>query len=325
MIHSLKKTLLVSFAAQALLSVSWCAASNPMVGSWGFFTPNQRAGWLGIEQDEKGLAAKLLWASGSVTPVESVKMEGDTLILEREMKTKLGSTRHKLVATQQGDDLVVRSSFTKEDGSPGETGEFIAHRQPPLPAKPDLSQVKFGSPVSLIAKEGMSGWQSSNGVEPKFWSVNEGVLSNRVVHEKGVRGANLRTAEVFEDFRLVTEVRTLPKSNSGIYLRGVYEIQIIDSHGKPLDSHNMGALYSRLTPAIDAEKAVGEWQTLEITLVDQHVTVVLNGQTLIDNEPALGCTGGALTWDVTKPGPIMLQGDHSDIDYRNMVLTPVLK
>jgi hypothetical protein len=98
-----------------------------------------------------------------------------------------------------------------------------------------------------------------------------------------------------------------------------------ESHEKPLDSHNMGALYSRIKPSVAAERPVGEWQTIDITLVDRHLTVILNGTTIIDNQPVLGCTGGALTSDESLPGPIYLQGDHTDVDYRKMVLTPVVK
>ena len=151
----------------------------------------------------------------------------------------------------------------------------------------------------------------------------DGVLMNRV--EKGKHPSNLRTEREFEDFNLKLEVRTQENSNSGIYLRGIYEIQVAESFGKPLDPHNMGALYSRITPSVAAEKPIGEWQTFDITLVDRHLTVVLNGKTIIDNQPVLGCTGGAMSSDEFKPGPIFLQGDHTNIDYRNIVLRPVLK
>ena len=118
----------------------------------------------------------------------------------------------------------------------------------------------------------------------------------------------------------------MPKDgNSGVYLRGLYEIQVMDSFGKPLDPHNMGALYGRIQPAVSAEKPVGEWQTLDITLVARHLTVVLNGRKIINNQPVLGITGGALTADEFKPGPIYLQGDHTGIEYRNLVLRPVAK
>ena len=115
------------------------------------------------------------------------------------------------------------------------------------------------------------------------------------------------------------------EGNSGIYLRGRYEIQVTDSYQQPLDPHNMGAVYSRITPSVSAEKAPGEWQTIDITLVDRHVTVILNGTTIIDNQPLLGCTGGAIDAVDTGKGPIYVQGDHTGIKYRNIVLTPVVK
>ena len=87
----------------------------------------------------------------------------------------------------------------------------------------------------------------------------------------------------------------------------------------------MGALYSRIKPTVTAEKPAGEWQTMDITFVDRHVTVILNGTKIIDNQPVLGCTGGALWSDVNRPGPIYLQGDHTGIEYRNIVLKPVVK
>ena len=87
----------------------------------------------------------------------------------------------------------------------------------------------------------------------------------------------------------------------------------------------MGAIYGRITPTCAAEKPCGEWQTMDITLVDRHATVILNGKKIIDNQPIIGCTGGALTSDEFKPGPIYLQGDHTAIEYRNIVLRPVVK
>ncbi|MEY4484870.1 MAG: hypothetical protein RL693_2322, partial [Verrucomicrobiota bacterium] len=264
------------------------------------------------------------WNSGSVEPVDDVGMMDGTLTLKRTRKVKEGANTHTLLITRSGEDLSIASVVSNDKGDQLSSGTGKGHRLPALPARPDISKVSFGEPVRLIHNSGLEGWKAREDTTSS-WSVQEGILSNRVSHEKGKRGYNLQTKAAFEDFRLTTEVRILEKSNSGIYLRGVYEIQIINSHGKPVDSHNMGALYSRITPLVSAEKPFGEWQTLDITLVDHHVTVVLNGQMLIDNQPALGCTGGALTWDDSQPGPIMLQGDHSDIDYRNMVIYPVKK
>jgi len=92
-----------------------------------------------------------------------------------------------------------------------------------------------------------------------------------------------------------------------------------------LDSHYMGALYSRIKPTVNAEKPAGQWQTMDITLCDRHVTVILNGVKIIDNQPVYGPTGGAMKSDVFTPGPIYLQGDHGTVQYRNIILTPIVK
>jgi hypothetical protein len=87
----------------------------------------------------------------------------------------------------------------------------------------------------------------------------------------------------------------------------------------------MGALYSRITPSVNAEKPAGQWQNFDITLVARHLTVVLNGVTIIANQPILGITGGAITSDEFKPGPLLLQGDHSNAEYRNFRLRPIVE
>ena len=156
----------------------------------------------------------------------------------------------------------------------------------------------------------------------------DGVLTNEVVQEKGKPHksfGNLRTDREFEDFRLTIETNVPSGGNSGVYLRGIYEVQVLDSFGHKVDSHNMGAIYSRITPSEAAEKPAGQWQTLDITLVDRHATVILNGKKIIDNQPLLGCTGGALWSDQLRPGPIYLQGDHTGANFRNIVLRPVVK
>ena len=92
--------------------------------------------------------------------------------------------------------------------------------------------------------------------------------------------------------------------NSGVYLRGIYEVQVADTYGRPLDAHNMGAIYSRIKPTVAAEKPAGEWQTMDITYVDRHATVILNGKKIIDNQPVLGCTGGAQFRKVVLPAAL---------------------
>jgi hypothetical protein len=317
-----------SFAVFAVLGFSGAmnAADNPFVGRWALTIPGGGAGWLGVEEKNNTLASSILWGGGSVVPTTSTKVEGDTLIVTREQKDKDGKvTTETITAKAAGDILSLTTIKRNAGGEVGKAAEFNGKRIADLPPRPDLSKVKFGNAIQLLNGKDLGGWRLLQPGADNGWSVVDGVLQNRVTKEQGKHFGNLRTDAEFEDFNLKTEVRTQNGSNSGIYLRGIYEVQVMESFGKSPDPHNMGALYSRITPSVAAEKPVGEWQTLDITLVDRHLTVILNGKTIIDNAPVLGCTGGAITSDEFKPGPLYLQGDHTNVDYRNMVLRPVLK
>ncbi|NOR73688.1 MAG: DUF1080 domain-containing protein, partial [Draconibacterium sp.] len=205
--------------------------------------------------------------------------------------------------------------------------KFNGWKLPDVGVAPDLSKVKFGKPIQLFNGKNLDGWKLINPKQANGFKVVDGVLVNDPVNKDGerVNFGNLRTEQKFEDFNIKLEVNVTVHSNSGVYLRGMYEIQVVDSYGNELDSHNMGGLYSRVSPTHAAEKPGGEWQTMDITLCDRHVTVILNGKTIIDNQPAYGPTGGAMSADVFKAGPIYLQGDHGKVSYRNMVLTPIKK
>jgi len=321
-------------AALAAFTLSAAAADNPYIGRWALDLPGGRAGWLGVESKDGALSSSVLWGGGSVMPTQGTELRDGKLLVTRlsqaKRKSKDGAEisetiTETLTVTAIGDTITGRSVKTRPEGKAfGET-EFIGKRIPALPPRPDLAKIKFGPAIELLNGRDLSGWRLIKADDLSGWKVEDGVLMNRVVKEPGKHFGNLRTDAEFEDFNLKLEVRTQEASNSGVYLRGVYEVQIMESYGKPLDSHHMGALYSRITPAVASEKPIGEWQTLDITLVDRHLTVILNGATIIDNQPVLGCTGGALTSDEFKPGPIFLQGDHTNVDYRNMVLRPVVK
>ncbi len=233
-----------------------------------------------------------------------------------------------LTARVYGDSLELTRMVANSNGQGLRTEQFSGKRIPALPSAPDLGKVKFGDPVTLFNGKDLSGWRLTDPGQKNGWFVKDGILMNDPKQEEGkphVSYGNLRTDKEFEDFNLKLEMRLIPDGNSGVYLRGIYEVQVADSYGKPLDSHHMGGIYSRITPTVNAEKPAGEWQTYDITLVDRHVTVVLNGKKIIDNQPLLGCTGGALTSDEFRPGPLYLQGDHTGVSYRNLVLRPVLK
>jgi hypothetical protein len=316
--------------ASLLLGLSFTShlyADSVFTGRWALTIPGGGAGWLGVVEKDGAFSSSVLWGGGSVVPTASTKVDGDTLIVTREQKNKEGKvTTETLTGKVEGDVIKLTTVKRNAEGKEvGKSADLSGNRIPAIPAAPNLSKVKYGDPIALLNGKDLTGWKLMNDKADNGWSLQDGALINRVVKEKDKHFGNLQTEAEFEDFNLKTEVRTSEGSNSGIYLRGIYEVQIMESFGKPLDSHHMGALYSRITPSVNAEKPIGEWQTLDITLVDRHLTVILNGKTIIDNQPVLGCTGGAISSNESKPGPIYLQGDHTNVDYRNMVLRPVMK
>ncbi|HET6250305.1 MAG TPA: DUF1080 domain-containing protein [Tepidisphaeraceae bacterium] len=320
---------LIIFAAMIAVTANVRAADapSPFIGNWALTIPGGGAGWLGVVEKDGKLSASILWGGGSVLPVDGVKIEGDKLIVTRGGKGANAVTE-TITATLAGDDMKLTTVKSKAGQAEFAKADFTGKRTPPLPPAPDLSKVKFGAPITLFNGKNLDGWKLTDPKAANGWSVIDGVLNNNPVQEPGKphkHFGNLRTEQEFEDFNLTLETNVPKDSNSGVYLRGIYEVQILDSYGKPLDSHNMGAIYSRITPSELAEKPAGQWQTLDITLVDRHATVILNGKKIIDNQPLLGCTGGALWSDQLRPGPIYLQGDHSGANYRNMVLRPVVK
>jgi len=311
---------------------------NAFLGRWALFLPNDGAGWLEIKQEEGYLDADILWYGGSVVPVSSVMMDGDNLIItrSREVVRKMdvdGSPKRTQIMTTWIRCILENDEMKGKVLSPGRNGQvntstFEGKRIPKLPESPDLSSLIFGEPITLFNGKNLSGWSLTNPNSKNGFSVKDGVLINDPVQPEGgphIGYGNLRTDDTFKDFNLKIDVNVPAGSNSGIYLRGIYEVQVLDSYMKSLDSHNMGAIYSRITPSVNAEKPADEWQSFDITLCDRHVTVILNGTKIIDNQPLYGVTGGALTADEFMPGPIYLQGDHGKVSYRNIILTPIVE
>ena len=311
---------------------------EPFLGRWALFLPGG-AGWLEVRQENGYIDADILWYGGSVVPADNVYLNGETLVvtLNRKVvrgKDDKGEPTRTQVATiwlefsLYGDLLVGTHNEPNKNGIGVKITKFTGKKIPPLPPAPDLAKLKYGEPIKLFNGEDLTGWTLTDSRSKNGWKVENGVLINDPVQKEGqphVYYGNLRTVAEFEDFNLKLEVNVPKGNNSGIYLRGIYEVQVLDSYGKAPDSHYMGAIYSRITPSVSAEKPGGQWQSLDITLCDRHVNVLLNGKTIIDNQPLLGVTGGALTADEFSPGPIYLQGDHGKVLYRNIVLTPIIK
>ena len=311
-------------------------AENAFLGEWALTIPGGAAGWLGVEESGGQLKASMLWGWGSVEPVASAKVENGKLVLTRKhdferkdasgKKTK-GTIVETITATVQGDQISLVSVKPRENGQGEDKSDFDGRKQPPMPAAPNLSKIRFGTPVKLFNGKDLTGWRLTDPNAVNGWSVKDGLLVNEPIQEEGKphkNYGNLRTDREFEDFNLKIEVLVGKGENSGVYLRGIYEVQVADTYGHGLDPHNMGGLYSRIKPTTAAEKPPGEWQTMDITFVNRNVSVILNVTRIIDNQPVLGCTGGALWSDVNRPGPIYFQGDHTGIQYRSVALSPVV-
>ena len=323
------KKLILPITALAFAGCVCCCKDdcrNSPYGNWSLELPYEtmHAGSIILSAGEDGAPkAFALWRWGSPEWCSEVKVEGNRF-----------SLRHpygqRIEGAISGDWLYGRiAPCDKKTGAlTGAWQPFGGWRNLPVCGDVKTSDAKLGEPIDLL-KDGLAGWEAMDAKAKFGWSFKDGVLSNKL----GLKpdgswaggGANLVSKRAdFFDFNLEYDVRVPKKSNSGVYLRGRFEIQVVDSFGKSVDRHNMAAYYGRKAPAVAAEKAPGERQHVSVTLYRRHLTVVLNGVTIIENEPVVGVTGGAIDANLHAAGPIYLQGDHSDADFRNMILRPAL-
>lgn len=203
----------------------------------------------------------------------------------------------------QGDSLV--GTLVQPNGK---TYKWVGHRAPSLKR---MAEPAWGDPVAIFDGKTLTGWHTPG---TNQWVAENGVLKSP--HS----GSNIITDGRYSDFKLHIEFRYPKGSNSGVYLRGRYEVQIEDLEGTEPPNDLISAVYGFLPPNAEASKGAGEWQTYDITLVGRQVTIVFNGQTVICRAEIPGITGGALDSHEGEPGPIYLQGDHGPIEYRNITI-----
>jgi hypothetical protein len=199
------------------------------------------------------------------------------------------------------------------NGPDGKTWQWSGSRAPSLVRS---AVPKWGKPIPLFNGRNLKGW-NMQGAGTTVWSVENGTLITPG------NGPELINDLKFEDFQLHLEFKCDETSNSGVYLRGRYEVQIeTDSADEPA-SHHTGGVYGFLAPSPELPRKPGEWQRFDIRLIGRQITVVQNGQTIIDDKEIPGITGGALDSHEGLPGPIYLQGsEKGHVAYRNIVLTP---
>jgi hypothetical protein len=212
--------------------------------------------------------------------------------------------------TARLDRDILRGETTDESGR---RLSFEATRAPSLSRS---SLPTWANPESLYNGQDLSGWHPRDPKSAHGWVIQNGILTN------ARPGNDLVSDRKFDDFQLHAEFRYPKGSNSGIYLRGRYELQIEDNFGDEPESHKIGGIYGFLTPSLNASKPAGEWQTIDATLVGRTLTVTLNGERIIDRQRIPGPTGGALDSHEAQPGPIMLQGDHGQVEFRKLTIAP---
>ncbi len=264
--------------------------------------------WLEVTDAGGKLQGRFVGRFGSARPIKQIEFNA-------------GKLKFSLAPQYEGMkvDLVFEGALNgaKLEGSTnGEDGATLKWSGVRAPALKPKSTPKWGAPIQLFNGKDLTGWRLRSDKGKGCWSVDDGAMTNS-------RGCvDIITEQKFQDFKLEMEFKLVEESNSGVYLRGRHEAQIVDDFGKPAEITGMGSIYGFLTPKSNSTKKAGEWQKYEITLIGRQLTVVLNGHTLIDKEEIPGITGGALDSAEGTPGPIMLQGDHGKVWFRNIVLTP---
>lgn len=246
--------------------------------------------------------------AGSARPIAHIKLHEGTFSFEIPTQWEDGTGMISVEGQLAGEDIKGKVTSNK-----GNIFEFIGVKAPHLVRD---GQGTLGEPIVLFNGKDLAGWTALGG--ENHWSVKDGILTN----EKA--GANLVSDESFEDFKLEAEFRYTEGGNSGIYLRGRYEVQIEDS---PLDRHPgslyFGGVYGFLTPSEIATLGPNLWNSYTITLRGRMVTIVANGKIIINNQEIPGITGGALNSKEGEPGPIYLQGDHTGVEFRKLIITPI--
>jgi hypothetical protein len=304
---------LVAFFLLPVFYTGLTAQTNnqpPIIGHWDLTVDmgnNQTApSWLDVKLSGiKTLVGYFVSDAGSARPISKVNFEGQKVAFSIPPQWEFGLNDLVFEGTVENDKLfgVITLPNGQKHSFTGERAPTLVREKPPV----------WNEPVKLFNDKNLDGWVAQK--PNNQWVVENGVLKSPK------SGSNLLTTEKFRDFKLHIEFRYPSGSNSGIYLRGRYELQIVDSHGQEPSSIYLGGIYGFLTPNENVAKIPGEWQTYDITLVGRRVTVEANGKTVICDAIIPGITGGALDSKEAEPGPLLLQGDHGPIEFRNIVIS----
>ena len=268
--------------------------------------------WLELREGGGKLQAQMVGRWGNARPLPKVSITDGHLTFVSPKDEEAAQADMVFEGTLTGNQL----SGTV-NGPDGTTWTWTGRRAPSLER---TGTPKWGTPVPLFNGKDLTGWRMSPADSTKVWKVENDALITPG------NGPELIYDGKFEDFKLHVEFKCAENSNSGIYLRGRYEVQVeTDSIEEP-PSHHMGSVYGFLAPEPELPRKPGTWQTYDITLIGRRITVVQNGQAIIDNKEIPGITGGALDSHEELPGAIYLQGSEKGrVAYRSIVITPAEK
>ncbi len=281
---------------------------SPLEGRWDltlYHSGKTYPAWLEVRHSGlHTLVGEYVGSGGSARPISKVNFTDGIVNFSIPPQWDTASNDLVFDATYQGDSLT--GTIVAPDGT---KFDLTGVRAPALRRK---SEPVWGEQIKLFDGKDLKGWHASG---KNQWIVEDAVLKSPA------SGSNIMTDRVFNDFKLHIEFRYPKGSNSGVYLRGRYEIQIVDSKGMEPTRDYLGAIYGFLPPIEMMAKDAGEWQSYDVTLVGRLVTLAVNGKTVICNQVIPGITGGALDSREGEPGPIMMQGDHGPIEFRNILIT----
>jgi Domain of Unknown Function (DUF1080) len=296
-------------------SAASSASLQPFLGRWDItITTASREipSWLDLHEQNGVLKATMTGRWGNARPLPQASVSNGVLTFV-DPKDEEGAKNDLIFhATLKNGKLV--GDANGPDGAPW---TWVAVRAPSLMRSGTPS---WGAPISLFGGKNLDGWhefKSGYFPQPGHWTVVDGDIVSPS------NGPELVSNRKFRDFKLHLEFKNGPESNSGVYLRGRYELQIENESADEPPSHHTGSVYGFLAPQPELPRVTGKWRTYDVTLIGRRVTVALDSVTVINDQEIPGLTGGALDSHEGEPGPIYLQGsERGHVYFRNIVIRP---
>jgi hypothetical protein len=315
-------TLLLSGTIFALVERHAAAAApeentsmKPFLGRWDLTlkAPDREyPSWLEVREQNGSLQAQMVgrWGNARALPKVEISKNQISFVSPKEEE----SSKADLVFSGTLSGAKLAGTL---NGPDGKTWQWTGVRAPSLHR---TQPPKWGKSVQLFDGKDLTGWRMDKSNAKTVWTVQNGELVSPG------EGPELINNSKFGDFKLHVEFNCPEGGNSGVYLRGRYEVQIeVEPAGEP-PNRRIGSVYGFLAPTPELPRKPGQWQTYDITLVGRMVTVVHDGQTILDNKEIPGITGGALDSHEGLPGPIYLQGsEKGNVLFRNIVITPAVQ